>query len=102
MQALRSHARNAQRGENQVHDHDCACVSRLAGTLKPEYAEALREIDVDGVPVKDYAATHGLTANNAGVRVFRARNALRAQVVASCGTCADHGCVDCSCGRPRQ
>jgi RNA polymerase sigma factor (sigma-70 family) len=79
----------------------CACVSRLAGTLKPEYAEALAQIDVQGIPVKDYAAQHGLTASNAGVRVFRARQALRSQVVASCGTCADHGCLDCSCGRPR-
>lgn len=79
----------------------CACVSRLAGTLKPEYADALRQIDVQGQAVKDYAVRHGLTAANAGVRVFRARKALRAQVLASCGTCADHGCLDCSCGRPR-
>jgi RNA polymerase sigma factor (sigma-70 family) len=78
----------------------CACVSRLAGTLKPEYAEALAQIDVQGIPVKDYAAQHGLTASNAGVRVFRARQALRSQVAASCGTCADHGCLDCSCGQP--
>lgn len=79
----------------------CGCVTRLADTLKPEYADALRQIDVGGVAVKDYAAQQGLTASNAGVRVFRARQALRAQVVASCGTCADHGCLDCSCGRPR-
>jgi RNA polymerase sigma factor (sigma-70 family) len=84
----------------EVAEQVCACVTRLAGTLKPEYADALNEIDVKGVPVKDYAAEHGLTANNAGVRVFRARQALRSQVVASCGTCADHGCLDCSCGRP--
>lgn len=78
----------------------CACVSRLASTLKPAYADALHVIDIQGVAVKDYATRHGLTAGNAGVRVFRARQALRAQVIASCGTCADHGCLDCSCGRP--
>lgn len=75
----------------------CACVSRLAGTLKPEYAEALQEIDVGGTPVKDFAERHGLTPNNAAVRVFRARDALKKRVVESCGTCAEHGCVDCSC-----
>lgn len=85
----------------EVADQVCACVGRLAGTLKPEYAAALDQIDVKGVPVKEYAAAHGLTANNAGVRVFRARQALRSQVLASCGTCAEHGCLDCSCGRPR-
>jgi len=73
----------------------------MVGTLKPEYAEALRQIEVEGVAVKDYAARQGLTAGHAGVRVFRARQALRTQVLASCGTCAEHGCLDCSCGRPR-
>lgn len=78
----------------------CACVTTLAATLKPEYADALRRIDVEGMPVKAYADAHGLTASNAGVRVFRARQALRTAVVRSCGTCAEHGCLDCACGRP--
>ena len=75
----------------------CACVSRLADTLKPEYAEALRRIEVEGVAVKDYADAAGISASNAGVRIFRARDALRKQVARSCGTCADHGCLDCTC-----
>ena len=86
---------------HEVHDAICACISDLARTLKPEYAEALRQIDVEGVPVKEFAQQAGISASNAGVRVFRAREALRKQVVASCGTCAEHGCADCRCGRPR-
>ncbi len=81
-----------------LHGEICACVARLAGTLKPEYAEALARIEVDGVPVKEYAAAGGITAGNAAVRVHRAREALRKRVVASCGTCAEHGCFDCRCG----
>jgi RNA polymerase sigma factor (sigma-70 family) len=89
------------RDDDALHDVVCRCVTALADTLKPEYAEALRRIDVDGVAVKDYAAAAGISANTAGVRVFRARNALREQVVRACGTCATHGCFDCSCqGRP--
>jgi RNA polymerase sigma-70 factor (ECF subfamily) len=76
----------------------CRCVSRLAATLKPEYAEALQRIDVEGTPVKDYADEAGISASNAGVRVFRAREALRKQVARACGTCAEHGCFDCTCG----
>jgi RNA polymerase sigma-70 factor (ECF subfamily) len=76
----------------------CKCVLSLADTLKPEYADAIRRIDVEGMAVKDFAAETGLTANNAGVRVFRARDALRKQVARSCGTCAEHGCLDCTCG----
>jgi RNA polymerase sigma-70 factor (ECF subfamily) len=75
----------------------CACVGRLAKSLKPEYAEALQTVDIDDVPVKTFAQKSGLTPSNAGVRLFRAREALRRQVAASCGTCAEHGCVDCSC-----
>jgi RNA polymerase sigma-70 factor (ECF subfamily) len=78
----------------------CACVGVLAGTLKPEYADALRAIEVGGASVKDYAAAQGISAANAGVRIFRAREALRKQVARSCGTCAEHGCVDCCCAHP--
>jgi RNA polymerase sigma factor (sigma-70 family) len=75
----------------------CACIARLADTLKPEYADALRRIEVENVPVKDYADANGISPSNAGVRIFRAREALRRQVARSCGTCAAHGCLDCSC-----
>ncbi|HEX5058476.1 MAG TPA: sigma-70 family RNA polymerase sigma factor [Kofleriaceae bacterium] len=76
----------------------CRCVATLADTLKPEYADALRRIDIEDMPVKDYAEQAGISASNAGVRVFRAREALRKQVARACGTCATHGCLDCSCG----
>ncbi len=79
----------------------CGCVTRLAADLKPEHAHALQRIELDGITVKDYAAEVGITANNAGVRVFRARQALRERVARSCGTCAEHGCIDCTCGTKR-
>ena len=77
----------------------CACVSRLAATLKTEYAEALEAIDVVGTPVKTFAEQKGLSSSNAGVRVFRAREALKKRVTESCGTCAEHGCLNCTCRR---
>lgn len=75
----------------------CRCVASLASTLKPEYADALRRIDIEGAAVKDYALEQGISANNAAVRAFRARAALRKQVMRACGSCAEHGCLDCSC-----
>jgi RNA polymerase sigma-70 factor (ECF subfamily) len=83
----------------EVEAEICACVSRLAATLKPEYAEALEAIEVAGTPVKTFAEQKGLSSNNAGVRVFRAREALKRRVTESCGTCAEHGCLDCTCAR---
>lgn len=75
----------------------CSCVSRLAATLKPEYAEALSAIEVGGTPVKVFAEQKGLSSSNAAVRVFRAREALKKRVSESCGTCAEHGCLNCTC-----
>ena len=86
----------------ELHAVACQCVSRLAETLKPEYAEALAKIEIDGLPVSAFAEQLGITANNAAVRVFRARDALRKRVIESCGACADHGCLDCTCHRPNE
>jgi RNA polymerase sigma-70 factor (ECF subfamily) len=76
----------------------CACITALLDTLKPEYGAALRRVDLDGLSVRGFAEEAGITAGNAGVRLHRAREALRRQVARSCGTCLDHGCLDCSCG----
>jgi RNA polymerase sigma-70 factor (ECF subfamily) len=75
----------------------CDCIIDIAATLKPEYADAIRRIDLDEVPVQTFATEAGITANNAAVRVHRAREALRKQVKGACGTCAEHGCDDCTC-----
>jgi RNA polymerase sigma-70 factor (ECF subfamily) len=75
----------------------CECVGDLVGTLKPEYADAIRSVDLNEGSVGDYAQAAGITANNAGVRLHRAREALMRSLVRSCGTCAAHGCLDCSC-----
>jgi RNA polymerase sigma factor (sigma-70 family) len=77
----------------------CACINRLIPTLKPEYASAIQRVELDEIAVRDYAAEEGMTPNAAGVRLFRAREALKRRLVQSCGTCADHGCLDCRCGR---
>jgi RNA polymerase sigma factor (sigma-70 family) len=66
-------------------DAICQCVTGLVDALKPEYAAAIRRVELDG---------------NAAVRLYRARNALREQVRRCCGTCAEHGCIDCTCGAP--
>ena len=75
----------------------CHCVSVLVETLKPEYRDALRTIDIDEGSLNDLAEKSGTTAGNAAVRVHRAREALRKQVQIACGSCAEHGCLDCHC-----
>jgi RNA polymerase sigma factor (sigma-70 family) len=75
----------------------CACLHGIIEGLKPEYSEALRAIDLGEQRVQDFAEQRGISASNAGVRVHRARAALRKQLLRTCSTCAEHGCVNCTC-----
>jgi RNA polymerase sigma-70 factor (ECF subfamily) len=75
----------------------CECVTSLLDTLRPDYALALRRIDLEEKSLEKYAAEAGITAGNAAVRVHRARKALRRALIECCQTCATHGCADCSC-----
>ncbi|HEX5386926.1 MAG TPA: sigma-70 family RNA polymerase sigma factor [Gemmatimonadales bacterium] len=102
----RAHDRFASEADEAVAGPDeeletviCACVAALVGTIKPEYGAAIRRVDLDGRSVRDFAAEIGITPGNAGVRLHRAREALRRQVARSCGTCLTHGCLDCNCSR---
>lgn len=81
----------------ELHDEVCRCVSELLATLKPEYAAALREVEMNEGSLAGYAQTAGITVNNAAVRLHRARAAMRTQLLKSCGSCAEHGCLDCTC-----
>ena len=75
----------------------CQCVRRLVETLKLEYADAIRRVDLDGQPLQALARDAGITPGNAAVRLHRARQALRRRLQQSCGTCAEHGCYQCQC-----
>lgn len=92
-------ADEAEAGPDEaLRDEVCACVSELVETLKPEYAAAIRRVDLEGTTVAAFAEELGITANNAAVRLHRAHQALRRQLILSCGTCVTHGCLDCDCG----
>lgn len=77
----------------------CECMAELLPTLKPEYAEIVRRVDLEEQSLADYALQQGITRNNASVRLHRAREALHRRLVTCCGTCATHGCLDCQCQR---
>jgi RNA polymerase sigma-70 factor (ECF subfamily) len=83
--------------DEELHTEVCRCLTDLVDTLKPEYAGALRRIELEGAALAEYAHEAQITANNAAVRVHRARLALKRQLELSCGTCATHGCLDCTC-----
>lgn len=79
----------------------CQCVLGLMEGLKPEYSEALRLVEVEDRSLAELAERASISANNAAVRVHRAREALRKQVTTACGVCATHGCLDCQCKKKK-
>lgn len=92
-------AAESRRDEKDLERVVCECLDELVPTLKPEYATILRRADLEGVAVPELATELGITPNNAGVRLHRARLALKKQLELTCGTCTDHGCLDCTCGQ---
>jgi len=85
--------------ELELKDVVCQCMSTLLPTLKPEYADMVNRVDLQDTPIAAVAADLSITPNNATVRLHRARQALKLTLERSCGTCATHGCLDCTCGQ---
>jgi len=75
----------------------CGCLGDVVATLKPQYAELLRRVDLNGESVQDAAKALKLTPNHASVTLHRARKELRVKLQAFCGACADGACLDCGC-----
>ncbi len=77
----------------------CACIQDVVRDLKGEYREAIERIDLGGQTVEEFARAREITANNASVRLHRARKAIAKELTALCGACAKHKCLDCTCKR---
>lgn len=80
----------------------CACLRPLIATLKPEYAEVIDRIDLREEPREQVAASLGISLANLGVRLHRARQALKQRLVEMCLTCPEHGFLDCGCDTAKR
>lgn len=80
----------------------CGCFEALLPNLKPREAELLCRVELQNESVADAAQALGITPNNAGVILHRARRALRDKLVAFCGSCAGAACLDCDCPAPQN
>ncbi|MDE3056793.1 MAG: sigma-70 family RNA polymerase sigma factor [Bacteroidota bacterium] len=77
----------------------CLCINELILALKPEYAEVVQLIDLNGEAPGAVAARLGISRNNLKVRAHRARQMLRKRLEETCRVCAVHHCLDCTCGQ---
>ena len=80
-----------------LYNATCQCIHGALEILKPSYASVLREVDLKGVALGAYAASQQISVGNAAVRAHRARTALKKQLIRCCGSCSEHGCLDCIC-----
>jgi len=75
----------------------CTCHRGLISDLRPIDAELIRRIDFGEENRETVALDLGLTRNALGVRLHRARTALREVLTDHCGPCCQSDRDDCSC-----
>jgi RNA polymerase sigma factor (sigma-70 family) len=83
--------------EAELEERICACVSDVVRDMKDGYREAIEHVDLAGESVESFARLQNTTANNASVRLHRARKAVAKKLIQVCGVCAEHKCLDCTC-----
>lgn len=76
----------------------CQCLQTAIGALPTAQQDVLQAVDLADAAAADVALARGIPANRLNVQRHRARQALRRQLLATCGLCAQHGCLDCDCG----
>ncbi len=87
-------------GGEEIETEVCRCIDGIIPTLKPEYAELIRKVDLaENSPTK-VAKELGITTNNLTVRLHRARTQLRQRLEQTCQMCSTHGCLNCTCSQP--
>jgi len=70
--------------EPELRQNVCTCVSAVLPDLKPEYADIVKAVELDERSISEVALESRLTANNAMVRLHRARAALRQRLIEVC------------------
>jgi RNA polymerase sigma-70 factor (ECF subfamily) len=88
--------------ETDQPENPCRCVQKLVPTLRADYAEIIRRADLEEEPRERIAADLGLTTNNIGVRLHRARRALKERIAERCPTCCGSGFHSCDSGPVAQ
>jgi len=98
LQAMNAEGRTFERPVDDLEAVVCECLNALLPTLKDSYAALIRRIDLAGESIQQVAKDMGVTENNLSIRLHRARQALKISLERTCGTCTEHGCLDCTCG----
>lgn len=91
--------RSTEAYEPEFRNTVCACITDVLDELKPEYRDAIASVDLTETPVDAFAQSRNISPNGASVRLHRARKSMAKHLIAVCGACAEHRCLDCTCRR---
>jgi RNA polymerase sigma-70 factor (ECF subfamily) len=83
--------------DTQTEQIVCDCIHQVLPTIRPSYSEILRSVDLAGRRLETFATGAGITTGNAAVRLHRARQTLKTQLIRVCSICAKLACVECRC-----
>ena len=75
----------------------CGCLYRILPAMPAEYSQLIWQVDLLGQPRSRVAKRLGISPNNLGVRLHRARTVLRGALERFCTTCPTHGFLNCAC-----
>lgn len=90
-------AREASDSTESEETAACACALGVVKRLRPDYADILRRVDLEDASLDEVAHALGISAGNARVRLFRARQAMRDELLVFCKTDSFRACMSCNC-----
>lgn len=97
--AFENEQKTADVSEDGVEEfnHVCQCVTRLVPTMRQDQSDLIRRVDIEDEDRQSVATDLGVSVGALGVRLHRARAALRDSLLEHCGGCCKDGFTDCSC-----
>ncbi len=88
-------------GEAEVRWLSCRCIEAALVAVKKAYADVVRRVDLEEIPLRHVAFELGVRPNTAAVRLHRGRHAVVRALRQLCRFCRLHWRLDyCACPRP--
>ncbi len=81
----------------ETDENGCKCIETMLPTLRPDYEQVLRRVDLSSESRENVAIDLGISSTNTRVRLHRARDALSKAMIAYCGPCCEVSTDDCTC-----
>lgn len=97
LQRLKASENSAMLIDDDANRAVCSCLYRILPTMPAEYSQLIWRVDLLGQERDRVAKRLGISPNNLGVRLHRARRALRESLMRFCITCPVHGFLNCAC-----